>query len=300
MCYCFAMEINVIGRKEDWGSRPQLTQEDRVHFHDLPNLSKNPINLFKFFRKIKKCMVLYWIVDEATEKKLNVLPSSVLFPAIRTIIKKPGGPAIVIEDAFGTRLGRLGDIVLSKNDDYLKNIKDAYFLGECGHPSIIYKEKKQKQRIDWLKKNVSGRVLEIGCSTGFVLNYVGGGVGVDIDQLRLEYAKKTYPRCQFLYADAAKMNFADQEFDTVMIPDILEHVEMEHAARIVKEALRVGKKLIITVPNAGKANYDKALVENPEHRWFPTRNLMTDMIGKEAEITFSPDTDFIYVVTNFS
>jgi SAM-dependent methyltransferase len=290
------MEINVIGRKEDWGLKPQLTEEDHVYFHELPNFGANPVEIFKFFRKVKKCMVLYWIVDQGTEKKLKPLPAWLLRPAIRTVVKKPGGPSIVIEDRFGTALKRLGDISVTSDEDYLNVMKEAYFLGECGHPSIIYKEKKQKQRIDWLKENVTGRVLEIGCSTGFVLNYVGGGVGVDVDKLRLEYAKKTYPQSQFSFADAAKMSFTDKEFDTVMIPDILEHVEMTHAALIVKEAMRVAKKLIITVPNAGKPNYDEALVENPEHRWFPTEKLMGEMVGQGAQITFSPDHDFIYVV----
>jgi hypothetical protein len=229
------MEINVIGRKEDWGTRPQLTPEDHFYFYELPDFGKSPAKLFRFFRKIKKCMVLYWIVDDKTEKKLRLLPLSLLLPLIRLVIKKPGGPSIVVEDDFGTALRNLSDILVSKDNDYLRTIKDAYFLAECGHPSLIYKEKKQKERIDWLKKNVSGRVLEIGCSTGFVLNYVGGGVGVDVDKLRLEYAKKTYPQSHFVFADAAEMKFLDEEFDTVMIPDILEHVEKDHASRIVKE-----------------------------------------------------------------
>ncbi len=290
------MEINVIGSKENWVNRPKLMEEDNVYFHDLPSLGSKPIELFKFFRKVKKCMILYWVVDNTTEKKLKPLPSSLLYPMIRTVVKKPGGPSIVVEDAQGqSSLSKIADISVINSQDYLDSIKAAYFLSECGHPSSIYKEKRQRERINWLRENASGKILEIGCSTGFVLEYVGGGTGLDLDDLRLEYARKKYPQCTFVSGDAAKMDFKDGEFDTVMIPDILEHVELPHAKKIVKECLRVGKKLIITVPNAGKPNYDKTLVENPEHRWFPTEKLMLEMVDPKAKISFSQELDFIYV-----
>lgn len=35
----------------------------------------------------------------------------------------------------------------------------------CGHSGQIYEEKRQKERIDWLKNNKEGTILEIGCST---------------------------------------------------------------------------------------------------------------------------------------
>jgi hypothetical protein len=290
------MEINVIGNKERWGDRPKLMDDDHVYFHDLPDLTKNPLHLVKFFRNVKKSMVLYWLIDDDTTTKLPTLPGRLLNKVIRTIIKKPGGPAIIIERLKASPLESVADIVVASSKHHSQTIKEAYFLAECGHPSIIYKEKKQRERIDWLKDNSDGRILEIGCSTGFVLNYVGGGTGADLDPLRLEYASLKYPKNKFLQLDAAKMPFKDKEFDTVMIPDILEHVEFEHAKKIVKEAFRVGKKLIVTVPNASKPHYDKALVENPEHRWFPTEILMREMITSEAAITFSRDKDFIYVI----
>jgi SAM-dependent methyltransferase len=292
------MEINVIGRKGEGWNHPKLMDDDRVHFHELPDFGLNFVDFYKFLRRTKKCMVLYWRVDEETTKKLPPIPRPVLKVLARTILKKPGGPAIVIEDTTGkNRYASVGDLTFnSKNEDYLGMIRKAYFLAECGHPSSIYKEPKQRERISWLKKQADNKVLEIGCSTGYVLNYIGGGTGVDVDEIRLQYAQEKYPQSKFLKMDAAKMPFEDCEFDTVMIPDILEHVEMPHAQKIVDEAYRVGKKLVITVPNAGKPNYDKDLVENPEHRWYPTEALMRKMVGPDAAITLSENDDFIYVV----
>jgi hypothetical protein len=92
------------------------------------------------------------------------------------------------------------------------------------------------------------------------------------------------------------MSFADKHFDTVLIPEILEHVPYELAGRIVEEAKRVGKRLVITVPNAEKPNYDKELVENVDHKWFPTKAMVNKLLGNSAQIFESPDRDFIYAI----
>ena len=242
-------------------------------------------------------MILYWVFDERSETAVPFFLRFILAPFIRLIIKKPGGPSIVIQSPKPTGMAKkLADIYETEGRTHKEIIKEAYFLAECGHPNIIYREPMQRERIEWLKQNIRGSLLEIGCSTGFVLNYVGGGVGVDVDELRLEYARRTYPGSKFLLADAAKLPFMDKEFDTVMIPDILEHVEQEHAQKIINEAVRVGKKLVVTVPNAGKKNYNKTLVENPEHRWFPTVKIMETMVGLAAKMSFSKGEDFIYSV----
>lgn len=292
------MQINVIGNKNLWPGKPGLLEAESVYFYDLPHFGLNPIWVFKFFRQIKKCMIIYWIEDDSTAKGLGAFPGILSF--IRMIIKKPNGPAIVIKPkAENSKLAPIAD-VLDQGQDRKTLFKEAYFVAQCGHPVQIYNEPIQKERIQWLRKNREGKVLEIGCSTGFVLNYVGGGIGVDLDELRLEYAKKTYPHCTFISADAAKMPFSDHELDTVMIPDILEHVPREHAQKIINESMRIGKRLLVTVPNAGKPNYRKDLVENPEHLWFPTEKIMYEMLGPKAQISLSPGQDFIYgVVSQF-
>lgn len=280
---------------EKWSARPRYNSDDMIRFFEMPPLRFHPVELVRFFRKVKKCMVLYWVSEASTMEKLPH-PHALALQAIRILIKKPGGPAIVVEDASGnTPLRSIADIVVNEPSEYLNALKEGYFAAECGHPSSIYREPMQKERIEWLKKSRTGSLLEIGCSTGFVLNHVGGGVGVDVDALRLEYARRRFPKNQFVQTDASQMPFEEDQFDTVMIPDILEHVEPEHAQKIINEAKRVGKKLLITVPNAGKANYDKDLVENPEHRWFPTEPMVQAMVGPKAQVELSPGQDFIYV-----
>ena len=63
---------------------------------------------------------------------------------------------------------------------------------------------------------------------------------------------------------------------------------------VVPEAKRVGDKILITLPNAGKPNYDKSLVETSEHLWFPTEEIVLKLVG-QGKIEYTSEKDFILV-----
>jgi glycosyltransferase involved in cell wall biosynthesis len=171
---------------------------------------------------------------------------------------------------------------------------ELYLEVLSGHPDAIYDDKKQRERIDWLKEYASGRSLEIGCAGGFVTSYVGADVGLDINECRVKFAKTNHPEKDFITASALFLPFKEKAFDTILIPEILEHVPIMQAEKILSEARRVGRKILITLPNADKINYDKSLVENPEHKWFPTREIVLKLI-KTCKIQYTSENDFILV-----
>jgi len=171
---------------------------------------------------------------------------------------------------------------------------ETYLELISGHPDFIYDEGKQRERIDWLKENVSGSALEIGCAGGFVTSYVNADAGLDINPWRIKFAKVKHPEKDFIIASAATLPFKSKAFDTVLIPEILEHVQLDYAKKIVAEAKNVAKKILATVPNADKKNYDKLLVENPEHLWFPTKEIVKKMI-KDCQIQYTNEKDFMLV-----
>jgi len=138
------------------------------------------------------------------------------------------------------------------------------------HPDGIYDDPLQKERLDWLKKNIEGRILEVGCATGYVLQYVGGHVGVDINPERLEVARQR--GLEVYLMDATDLKFPDNSFDTVLLPEVLEHLEPEQAVKSLREALRVGRKVLITLPKEWP---------DIEHRWEPTKESV-DMLIWEA------------------
>jgi len=101
-------------------------------------------------------------------------------------------------------------------------------------------------------------VLDIGSGEGWLLGEgigpVQRRVGVDIDQQIVARARVRYPQCEYLDIDGATLPFRDEEFDAVVLSDVLEHVGDENKKPVIDEALRVtraGGRIIITVPHRG-------------------------------------------------
>ncbi len=260
--------------------------------------SINPLYFFRLARLAKRCNVLHIQGGFGGLKGLLGINNALFL----FVVKFPAGPKIIIsldkKSVFDYPFLLFGDYIIRKGlpAQELKSLYlKAFVDGGAGHPDSIYRLPLQRERIGWLKKNSTGKALEVGCATGYIINYVGGGTGIDLDELRLGIARKKYPKRAFVYGDAAKMPFKDKEFDTVLVPEILEHVPFKIARKIVKECERVGKKLLITVPNADKKNYDKSLVENPEHKWLPTMQRMTELLGENIKVEYSKKNDFMFV-----
>jgi ubiquinone/menaquinone biosynthesis C-methylase UbiE len=125
---------------------------------------------------------------------------------------------------------------LKKSDDFGWGIKSANAI--------------DLERAELLDKFVMGhKVLDIGCASGVYVDYLSkkglNVTGIDFVSKFLDYAKKNRIG-HFLKADATSLPFEDNTFDTVILFDILEHVDDKKA---ILEAKRVTQKRIIaTVP----------------------------------------------------
>ena len=150
------------------------------------------------------------------------------------------------------------------------------------HPDWIYEDESQKLRLAWLKNECLGSIIEVGCATGYVTAYVGASAGVDIRRDRLMLAKRKFQHICFILSDAMNLPIKDQSYDTVILPEILEHLEFEHAKKTLKEALRVSRQLVlVTLPRAEYFDYTHDANTgrlNPEHLWDPTENRLKTLI----------------------
>lgn len=128
--------------------------------------------------------------------------------------------------------------------------KKKYYLKKANQFSWGPKTARlNKKRVAILDKYVVGKkVLDIGCGTGIYVDYLSrkgkDAAGIDSVKEFINYARKNY-KGKFLVADAYKLPFKDKSFDTVIMFDVLEHLEYEEKA--LKELQRVGKKRIIII-----------------------------------------------------
>jgi len=90
----------------------------------------------------------------------------------------------------------------------------------------------------YIQEHIEGRVLDVGYGEGFP--YYGSKRKPDVT-LDLPWNKNV-----MVHGSAHYLPFKDNSFDTVIYADILEHVENPRIC--IEEALRVGEKLVATVP----------------------------------------------------
>jgi 2-polyprenyl-3-methyl-5-hydroxy-6-metoxy-1,4-benzoquinol methylase len=124
----------------------------------------------------------------------------------------------------------------------------------------------QRMRMYWLAKRVRGKILEVGCNWGYCLAWVGGHAGVDISPLPIEVGKLLNPTADLRVGSAQELPFETKSFDTVMLTEVLEHLEFPgEVFRAVSETCRVAKsRVLVTMPNG---DHDIQDATNMKHRW---------------------------------
>ncbi len=107
----------------------------------------------------------------------------------------------------------------------------------------------------WLPESCDS-ILEIGCSAGYFTKYlssIGRKVyGIDINSEHIADAAGRYPSIQFQVADASKLPFKSESFDSVIMLEVIEHVgDEEQTIAEIHRVLKPSGKLLISTPNTG-------------------------------------------------
>lgn len=174
------------------------------------------------------------------------------------------------------------------------------------HPDALYDIPIQRERVDWLWQNVTGRTVDLGCANGYVTEHCGAALGVDVNLKRLEVARILRRGSAFEQHDITRpLPYSDHAFDTVLLAEVLQKLVWRAVPEVVAESLRVGRRIVVTVPNAAKPDYERHLVENPEHLWIATPEKMHNVLssargvttaGTTLSVSTSPGQDFVYAV----
>jgi ubiquinone/menaquinone biosynthesis C-methylase UbiE len=120
-------------------------------------------------------------------------------------------------------------------------------------------DKPSEYLINFVLEKAKGKnILDIACGNGVYsqrLNEMGFKcVGIDYDIENVKRAHKNGVKA--CVGDATHLNFEDKSFDTVLMFEILEH--LQHPEKAISEAIRVAREnVLITVPNCDEEELDK-------------------------------------------
>lgn len=110
-----------------------------------------------------------------------------------------------------------------------------------------------KDLVMFLKYNIpeGGKVLEIGCGTGYLLHSLKPdyGVGIDISPAMINTAMKNYPDLVFMQMDAEDINL-EETFDYIIISDTIGYFEdVQKAFSELHKVCHADTRVIITYQN---------------------------------------------------
>lgn len=130
----------------------------------------------------------------------------------------------------------------------------------------------------------NSHVLDLGCGDGTLLSYLKSQkncriTGIEIDEKQIYKCVERGVTVTHGNVDSGLQDYSDKRFDYVILNESLQ--EILHPEKVIKEALRVGKKVIVGIPNfcnisarlqiffLGKVPVTKGL----PYTWYNTPNL---------------------------
>lgn len=117
---------------------------------------------------------------------------------------------------------------------------------------------------DYILNSKAKTILEVGIGSGMhtiLLSLLGFEItGIDNDEEILKRAEKYNQewggKAKFLKMDGFNLKFPSKSFDLVISQGLLEHFTDKKVGQLLKEQLRVGKEVVVSLPSIGYPSRD--------------------------------------------
>lgn len=178
------------------------------------------------------------------ERSPNAIPDKYFIQAVITALLD-GNPIELARKFSATLLGYGNEITLNYSVNIADYIRENSWLTIAASWSTEFKSLFPciiKDRSQWIKSVIPDNglsIVDIGSNKGHIFKGYNRDhiTSVDIDE---------YDIPNFVRADAQSLPFEDDQFDTALLAEILEHVPDDIKA--LQEAKRVSKRLVVSVP----------------------------------------------------
>jgi malonyl-CoA O-methyltransferase len=132
---------------------------------------------------------------------------------------------------------------------YLKNMVQTSFSRFCSkyEKEAVLQREAGKHLIEFAKPNLKGKILDLGCGTGFLGEFIDKNlIGLDISKSMLEIANsKGYTPIQ---GDIENLPFKSNTFDTILSNFSLHWLDLDKAFSEVNRVLKKESYFIFNIP----------------------------------------------------
>lgn len=153
---------------------------------------------------------------------------------------------------------------MTTNQQYFEYLQSRSFLGKIYRKYYLYPK---------LNQYLNGKLLDVGCGIGDMLVYRPNSIGVDINQLDVEFCRQR--GCEAYEMPIDKLPFADECFDSVLLDNVIEHIlDPVPLLTEIKRVMRKDAVLLVGVPGMKGQSID------PDHKVFYDEKALIDLAGR--------------------
>jgi len=109
----------------------------------------------------------------------------------------------------------------------------------------LYRKRKRqielKHFLDLIDKKNKDKVLELGCSSGFLTEHLGKVTAIDTSKDMLGVAHSKNPKAKCIPGDMFELSFKNQFFDKVVTMRVWNHLNEQDLRKAIRESKRVLK-----------------------------------------------------------